>query len=90
MPNIVRGARSGKVPKAWAMAIFWVSIRFYKKHLVKKIWSTILGLARLKFAMAAYLQKIILHDKHQVFANFDEAAKVYKASFDAILIMEDC
>ena len=31
-----RGATAGKAPKAWALPRFWVSIRSYKKQLVKK------------------------------------------------------
>ena len=44
-----------KAPKAWALPKFWVSIRFYKKQPVKKIWARILGLAWLKFAVAALI-----------------------------------
>ena len=47
-----RGATTGKVPKAWALPRFWVSIHSYKKQPVKKIWVRILGLAWLKFAVA--------------------------------------
>ena len=43
---------AGKAPKAWALARYWVSICSYKKQPVKKLWSRILGLAWLKFAMA--------------------------------------
>ena len=48
-----RATTAGKVPKAWALPRFWVSIRFYKKQPVKKRWGRIQGLAWLKFAMAA-------------------------------------
>ena len=48
-----RHATSGKAPKAWSLPRFWVSIRSYKKQLVKKTWVKILGLARLKFAVAS-------------------------------------
>ena len=48
-----RAATAGKAPKAWALPRFWVSIRSYKKQPVKKIWGRILGLAWLKFAVAA-------------------------------------
>ena len=47
-----RGATAGKAPKAWALPRFWVSIRSYKKQLVKKIWGRILGLVWLKFTVA--------------------------------------
>ena len=42
-------------PKIWALPRFWVSIRSYKKQLVKKNWGRILGLAWIKFAVAAPL-----------------------------------
>ena len=48
-----RAATAGKAPKAWALPRFWVLIRSYKKQPVKKNWSRILGLAWLKFAVAA-------------------------------------
>ena len=48
-----RAATAGKAPKAWALPRFWVSIRSYKKPPIKKIWGRILGLAWLKFAVAA-------------------------------------
>ena len=50
-----RAATAGKAPKAWALPRFWVSIRSYKKQPVKKIWGRILGLAWLKFAVAALI-----------------------------------
>ena len=53
IPPIPRAATAGKAPKAWALLRFWVSIRSYKKQLVKKIWGRILGLAWLKFAVAS-------------------------------------
>ena len=51
--TIIRAATAGKAPKAWAMPRFLVSIRSYKKQPVKNIWGRILGLAWLKFAVAA-------------------------------------
>ena len=42
---MIRAAMAGKAPKAWALPRFWVSIRSYKKQLVKEIWSRILGLS---------------------------------------------
>ena len=48
----IRAPMCGKAPKAWALPRFWVSMRSYKKQLVKKIWGRILGLAWLKFAVA--------------------------------------
>ena len=45
-----RGATAGKAPKI--LPRFWVSIRSYKKQLVKEIWGRILGLAWLKFVVA--------------------------------------
>ena len=53
--NSFRAATAGKAPKAWALPKFWVSICSYKKQAVKKIWGRILGLAWLKFAVAALL-----------------------------------
>ena len=52
-PTKFRAATAGKAPKAWALSRFWVSIHSYKKQPVKKIWGRILGLAKLKFAVAA-------------------------------------
>ena len=49
----IKAATAGKAPKAWALIRFWVSIRSYKKQLVKKKWGRILGLAWLKFAVAS-------------------------------------
>ena len=34
---ISRAATAGKTPKAWALPRFWISIRSYKKQLVKKM-----------------------------------------------------
>ena len=48
-----RAATAGKVPKAWALSRFWVSILSCKKQTVKKILGKILDLASLKFAVAA-------------------------------------
>ena len=48
-----RAATAGKAPKAWALPRFWVSIRSYKKQLVKNIWGRVLGLAWLIFTLAA-------------------------------------
>ena len=48
-----RAATAGKAPKAWALPRFWVAIHSYKKQLVKTNWGRILGLARLKFAVAS-------------------------------------
>ena len=48
-----RAATAGKAPKAWALPRFWVSILSYKKQPVKKNWGRILGLAWIKFAVAA-------------------------------------
>ena len=47
--SAVKGATAVKAPKA--LPRFWVSICSYKKQLVKKNWSRILGLAWLKFTM---------------------------------------
>ena len=52
-PTKFRAATAGKAPKAWTLSRFWVSIHSYKKQPVKKIWGRILGLAWLKFAVAA-------------------------------------
>ena len=56
-----RGATAGKAPKAWAFPRFWVSIRSYKKQLVKQIWGRILGLAWFKFAVASLPKAHVLH-----------------------------
>ena len=58
---------AGKAPKAWALPRFWVSIRSYKKQPVKKIWGRILGLAWLKFAVAALNKAIQKVSKSKVF-----------------------
>ena len=52
-----RGSTAHKAPKAWALHIFWVSIRTYKKQLSKKICGRVLGLAWLKFAVAALIEE---------------------------------
>ena len=48
-----RAATAGKAGKGWSLPRFWVSIRSYKKQLVKNFWGRIMDLARLKFAVAA-------------------------------------
>ena len=53
--NIIRAATAGKAGKVWSLPRFWVSMRSYKKQLVKKIWGKVLDLAWLKFAVAALL-----------------------------------
>ena len=55
-----RGATAGKAPKAWALPRCWVSIHSFKKRPVKKIWDRIVGLAWLKFAVAALPKSRIL------------------------------
>ena len=58
--SLHRGATAGKapkVPKAWALPRFWVSIWSYKKQPVKKNWGWILGLVWLKFTMASLLHE---------------------------------
>ena len=50
---VFRAATVCKAPKAWALPRFWVSKCSYKKQLVKKFWGRILGLAWLKFTVAA-------------------------------------
>ena len=57
---LIKGATAGKAPKAWALPRFWVSIRSYKKQLVKKIWGRILGLAWLKFVVVPLVITSIL------------------------------
>ena len=47
-------------PKVWALPRFWVSIQTYKRQLAKKIWGRILGLAWLKFAVAALKQSMLV------------------------------
>ena len=51
----VRAATAGKAGKVWSLPRFWVSIRSYKKQLVKNVWGRILDLAWLKFAVAALI-----------------------------------
>ena len=51
--NLTQGRHGWQDPKAWALPGFWASIRSYKKQPVKKTWGRVLGLAWLKFAMAA-------------------------------------
>ena len=48
-----RAATAGKAGKVWSFPRFWVSIRSYKKQLVKKFGGRILDLAWLKFTVAA-------------------------------------
>ena len=48
-----RAATASKTLKAWAFPRFWVSIRSYKKQLVKNIFGRILDLAWFKFPAAA-------------------------------------
>ena len=47
---------AGKAGKVWSLSRFRVSIRSYKKQLVKKFWGRILDLAWLKFAVVALLR----------------------------------
>ena len=49
----LRIATTGKAGKIWSLRRFWVSIRSYKKQLVKKFLGRILNLALLKFAVVA-------------------------------------
>ena len=57
-----RAATPTKAPKAWALPKFWVLFWSYEKQPVKKIWVGILGLAWLKFAVAA-LRVTMLQNK---------------------------
>ena len=52
--DISRGATAGKAPQGLGLPRFWVSIRSYKKQPVKKNWGRVLGLAKLKFAVARH------------------------------------
>ena len=49
---------------------FWVSIRSYKKQLIKNIWGRILGIAWLKFAM------VPLNIKPSFIVNFLKCVKI--------------
>ena len=60
----IRGATAGKAPR------FWVSIRSYKKQLIKNIWGRILGIAWLKFAM------VPLNIKPSFIVNFLKCVKI--------------
>ena len=51
----IRVATAGKAGKVWSLPRFWVSIRSYKKQLVKRFWGRTLDLAWLKFIVAALL-----------------------------------
>ena len=46
---------AGKAGKVWSLPRFWVSIRSYKKKMVKNILGRILDLDWLKFAVAAQI-----------------------------------
>ena len=71
---LIKSATAGKAPKAWALSRFWVSIRSYKKQLVKKICSRILGLVWLKFAMMPLLMIWIVGSKNNFRAVNTEGA----------------
>ena len=59
--TMLRAAMAGKAGKVWSLPRFWVSIRSYKKQLVKKFWGKILDLAWLKFAAAALMLDMPKH-----------------------------
>ena len=51
-PSLVKDqGRHGWQGPQGLLSRFWISIRSYKKQLVKKIWGRILGLVWLKFAV---------------------------------------
>ena len=50
---------AGKAGKVCSLPRFWVSMRSYKKQLVKKFGGRILDLALLKFAVAALCRDFV-------------------------------